>query len=73
MQLSVTVSEPGSLADEVNSWQDGAEYELRVRQVSPGKFELLDAGSAAVTATTAPEPPEEGIPAAAMSMRRPKR
>lgn len=44
---SLTISVPDeALAAEVDGWQDGAEYTIRVRQDSPGQFTALSAEAA---------------------------
>jgi len=63
---SITVNVPtDDMKVAIDSWEDGAEYELRVRQTAPGVFEMISGEAAepeapemAEEAAEAPTPPK---------------
>ena len=41
--LNIVIPEGSPIADEVESWEDGAMYALKVKQTAPGNFEVIEA------------------------------
>ncbi len=60
MQLVIEVPDDSPLVEKINSWTDGANYELDVVQTGVGAFSLTDASeSMAEEASGGEETPEE--------------
>jgi hypothetical protein len=57
---AITVNIPDKeLALEVDDWSDGQEYDVRIRQVAEGQFEMLTGVPAAAEPEAEEEAPEE--------------
>ena len=41
--LNIVIPEGSPIATEVESWEDGVMYVLKVKQTSPGNFEVIEA------------------------------
>lgn len=56
MQLIIEVPDDSPLAEEINSWEDGAAYNLGVTQTATGAFALNTAEPAEVVEEDVPAP-----------------
>lgn len=63
MQLTINVPDDSALAQEIQSWQDGGNYNLGVRQTGIGAFDLLEAGASEAEEDEVEQNNEGDVPA----------